>query len=270
MIFKNKINKIKINIMSLSQIVFKNIDDTIRLFATQIANKYNLNENDLLKIWNDANEKKHEKVEENVSTKNNDLLKLEKKELVEICKSKNLKIGGTKKDLVDRILKHDDELKNQTTIKTQVKTQTQTPVKSDNKIVKKLVEKITPIQIHKNKWGNYEHTETSFVFNNKTQKIYGKQNSDGSISNLTKNDIDICNKFKFSYTIPDNLDKKNDVADVKIKDLDDDDDDDDDEEDQDEVIEDDEINEENLKNEDDEFELEEELEEEEEEYYDEE
>lgn len=239
--------------MSLSQIVFKNIDDTIRLFATQIANKYNLNENDLLKIWNDdnnINEKKHEKVEENVSNKNNELLKLEKKELVEICKSKNLKIGGTKKDIVERILKHDDDLKKQT------------PVKSDNKIVKKLVEKITPIQIHKNKWGNYEHTETSFVFNNKTQKIYGKQNTDGSVSKLTKNDINICNKFKFSYTIPDNLDKKEDVTDIKIKDLDDDEEEDDQE--------DDEINEENLKNddedEDEEFELEEE---EEEEYYEE-
>lgn len=215
--------------MSLSKVIFTNIDNTIRLYVSQIANKYNLDENELLKLWNSEEivQPKENKIIE--SSKSTEMLKLEKKELVELCKSKNLKIGGTKKDLVDRILKYDEELNK--------------PQKVE--IVKKLVEKIPSIQIHKNNWGNFEHTDTSLVFNNKTQKIFGKQNKDGTISKLTKNDIDICNKYKFSYVIPDNLDKKDDNSEIKIKDLDD----------EDEV-------DENKNDDDEEFELEEELEEE--------
>ena len=46
------------------------------------------------------------------------------------------------------------------------------------------------------------------MFNNKEKKVYGKQNSDGSIEPLTKDDINLCNKYKFDYFIPDNLNKE--------------------------------------------------------------
>ena len=67
------------------------------------------------------------------------------------------------------------------------------------------------------------HEETSLVFNNKTQKVYGKQNPDGTVSDLTPEDINLCNKYKFSYYIPDNLDKKSNMKDVELKELDDED-----------------------------------------------
>ena len=256
--------------MSLSQLLFKNIDDTIHLFINQIASKHNLNEDDLLKLWKSENIKNETKILVPVSQtivqavpvlseKSAQLLKLDKKELVELCKTKKLKIGGTKKDIVDRILKYDDEELDDN------KTEKKKIVKNDTPaVVKKLVEKIPPIQIRKNEWNNFEHSETSLVFNNKTQKIYGRQNKDGTISKLTKNDIDLCNKFKFAYTIPDNLNKKEeeDILDVKIKDLDEDDE---------EYVVEEEVEEENLKDDDDEeFELEEEMEDEDEEYYEEE
>ena len=77
--------------------------------------------------------------------------------------------------------------------------------------MKKLVEKIPVIQIKKNKFGNFEHSDTSLLYDNKSEKIYGKQNPDGSIAKLTKDDIDLCNKYKFSYVIPENLDNDDDV-----------------------------------------------------------
>ena len=246
--------------MSLAQILFKNIDNTIHLFINKIASKHNLDENELLKLWNTKNVEPVVVQSTSIaSEKSAQLLKLDKKELVELCKTKKLKIGGTKKDIVDRILKYDED--SNTTSKNE-------PEKKKIKaagtpVIKKLVEKIPPIHIHKNEWNNFEHSETSLVFNNKTQKIYGRQNKDGTVSKLTKNDIDLCNKYKFAYTIPDNLDKKEDISDIKIKDLDD----------EEEEIE---VEEENLKDDDDEeeFELEEELDEEEfdeeEEYYEEE
>jgi len=52
---------------------------------------------------------------------------------------------------------------------------------------------------------NFEHKETSFVFNEKTKKVVGKQNPDGTITPLTVEDINMCNKFKFEYQIPFNL-----------------------------------------------------------------
>ena len=68
------------------------------------------------------------------------------------------------------------------------------------------------------------------VFNNSTKRAYGKQNDDGSVSDLTPDDIDLCHKYKFAYDIPENLDKKDVLED-----------DDDDELDDEEVVEEEEL-----------------------------
>jgi hypothetical protein len=184
--------------MSLSNNIQNTISETINLFIEEVSKKHNLNKNDLLNIWNGSREKSDEIIiskTQNNSDLNN-LIKLSKNELIELCKSKSLKVTGSKQDLAERII----ESENKTVTKT---------INTPNKIpiVKKLIEKIPSIHLKRNKFENFEHSETSFVFNNKTQKVYGKQNSDGSVSNLTAEDIDICNKYKFSYYIPENLDK---------------------------------------------------------------
>ena len=47
----------------------------------------------------------------------------------------------------------------------------------------------------------------------KNKKVYGKQNTDGSVDKLTEKDIDICNKYKFLYILPTNLDEKSGLDD---------------------------------------------------------
>ena len=95
-------------------------------------------------------------------------------------------------------------------------------------IIRKLIEQRPVVIIKRNKFDRLEHLETGFVFtmgnaNDKVQRVYGKQNSDGSVSDLTPEDICLCNKYKFEICIPNNLDKKvkdnNDDQDNDTEDL---------------------------------------------------
>lgn len=209
--------------MSLSKTIFDTIENNIQLYISQVANKYNLDTNELYKLWNNSGEINTKKSIANKTTSEDildpELMKLNKKELSDLCKAKNLPISGTKADLIRRIVGNEtNKIKSSTS-----KNNTKQP-----EIIKKLVEKIPTIQIRRNNFGNFEHAETGFIFNNNTKRAYGKQNDDGSVSELTEQDIDLCHKYKFVYDIPENLDKK------------DDDDDDDEELDDEEVIEEDE------------------------------
>ena len=132
----------------------------------------------------------------------NALTKLTKPELEKMCKSKGLKTKGTKAELIEL-------LSNEESKKTILRTQ--------ENINTKLIAKVPSIAIKRNKFNNFEHEETSFVFDNKEKKVYGKQNSDGTISQLTKEDINLCNKYKFAYIIPDNLDSKSNKADDDLE-----------------------------------------------------
>ena len=199
--------------MSLSDKIQSDIQIIINLYIDAVSNKFKLNKNELLSLWQNNTDLKtisQKSVIKEDNKDNNILLKLSKAELVEMCKTKKLKIGGTKQELVDRLTNED------------VSTSTKIVKNSSPPVIKKLVEKIQSIQIKRNSFDNFEHSETSFVFNNKTQKVYGKQNKDGSISDLTPEDIDLCNKYKFSYIIPLNLDNKSSSKDIDIKDLEDD------------------------------------------------
>ncbi len=222
------------NIISddIQKILNQHIDTYINL----VSSKFNLDKKELNNLWNNkAKELVQTKlpfskglespVKEPTETDNLrdkmrvNLLKLNKSELVEMCKTKKLKVTGTKSDLIELICNYD--------LKTQPQKQSQSPPKKlspalkDQKVIKKLVEKIPSITIKRNQFDNYEHAETKLVFNNKTQKVYGKQNPDGSISDLTDEDINLCNKYKFQYVIPDNLDKKLDLKNIEVDELND-------------------------------------------------
>ena len=234
--------------MSLSKTIFDTIENNIQLYISLIASNYKLDENKLYKLWNNNGEftaKKTKIVSEDILDP--ELMKLNKKELSDLCKAKNLPISGTKADLIKRIVGTENNKGKITTSKTTSK---------QPEIIKKLVEKIPTIQIRRNNFGNFEHDETRLLFNNNTKRAYGKQNDDGSVSELTPDDIDLCHKYKFAYDVPENLDKK------------DDEDDEDEELDDEEVIEEDEELEEldDLEDDDDEEDVEDE--EELEEYFD--
>jgi hypothetical protein len=204
--------------MSYFEKIISSIDDEVEELLIHISNKFNIDQNELLKIWTNKEQKIKTKPDTPKSTtpktntpQENTLLKLSSSELKEMCKSKGLKVSGTKNDLVARIIDSENNKKNSAFSLT---TSTQTKSKEkDSKppVLKKLVEKIPVIEIKKNKFGNFEHSDTSLLYDNKSDKIYGKQNPDGTIAKLTKDDIDICNKYKFSYVIPENLDNDDDV-----------------------------------------------------------
>ena len=226
--------------MSLN-IITKSIDNIVKLYIKNISQKYNLKNEDLLKDWYSDNTKEdtlNEDTKEN--TKENTLneqylFKCVKPELVLLCKSKGLKTTGTKTELISYLLDSSKKIDKKTI----------------PDILQKIKNTIPTIAIRKNQYGNHEDPNTSFIFDRKTKKVIGKQNIDGNIDELSKDDIIICNKYKYDYVLPFNLDVNSNLNDEKVDELDDEDEDDD-VDIEDEIFE-DEIFEEEEEEEDDEF-----------------
>ena len=64
--------------------------------------------------------------------------------------------------------------------------------------------------VKKNKFNNYEHEGTGFLFNRETQKVYGKQKNDGTVAPLTAEDVEACRSMGFEFDLPPNLTSKDD------------------------------------------------------------
>lgn len=183
--------------MSFSQ----QLDNVVSSFIQKLSLVYNIPKEDLLRIWDEG------VLDKNTSSElNTELNKLTKQELQEMCRVRSLKVSGTKIDLIKRLDEHEVLRKGDRVNETGVS-------------VLDKIAKIPVIEIRRNKYGNFEHTDTSFVFNKETNKVYGKQNPDGSISCLTVDDINICHKFKFSYEIPSNLNIVSDKV-IELNELD--------------------------------------------------
>lgn len=208
--------------MSLSNSLIKSINDIVETYMDRIVTKYNLNKNELQKLWTGSdnivsNVKKSSSIDvDDISEER--LLKCNKAELVSLCKSHNYKCTGTKAVLTARLLGKPEEksTKKSTTKKS---TKTSKKVESNSAIIKKLTADIPTIPIRRNQFNNHEHPETGLVFDKKTKMVIGKQNDDGSLLDLTSDDIENCKKYKFRYTIPENLNQNN-LDDVKVEELD--------------------------------------------------
>lgn len=187
--------------MSFSDSLNASSDKIITSFIEKVATTFSLNKEDLLCLWRGG----LSSFEPNDIPK--ELSSMSKVELIEMCKTKGLKIGGSKMDLIQRIVTSDKP-----------KTIAPQPPPPTQNTLPKLVSRAPSIALHRNAFGNFEHEETRFVFNEKTQKVVGKQNPDGTVYPLTVEDINICNKFKFEYQIPLNLqdqDEKVDLAELE-------------------------------------------------------
>lgn len=183
-------------------IITKAVESSINTYAELISKKFNLNSSEIKNIWYNSENNK-QVIENKVAELDDDqklkLMKSSVAELKAMCKKKGYKVSGKKADLIHRILNGGD-------VKKKVKKKT---VKEIPKIIKKLSDNISTIQIRKNQFGNFEHSETKFIFNKETQQVIGKQNEDGTIDDLEKSDVELCHKFKFKYIIPENLNKNN-------------------------------------------------------------
>lgn len=51
----------------------------------------------------------------------------------------------------------------------------------------------------RNKFGNYEHGETGFLFCRDTHKVYGRQNRNGTIAKLTIKDYEKCRSLGVDF-----------------------------------------------------------------------
>ena len=194
--------------MSFSATLSSSTEKVVLTYIDQISIKFLISKDDLLSLWNggvcgnDGTIK--QQLLDNVPK---ELAILTRNELVEMCKTKKLKHSGTKNELIQRIMLSENEVKTQ-------------PLMTQQGFVNaaaapKLITKPAPVVLTKNKFGNFEDAETHFVFNEKTKKVYGKQNPDGSISSLTVEDINICNKFKLAFDVPTNLkQEENDKAEL--------------------------------------------------------
>ena len=216
--------------MSLKESAFSGLNSVIFTYINMISQKYNINKEELRILWEGGETTSLASsaavVTPSLSSAAKELEILTKTQLIEMCKGKNLKVSGNKTELIARIL--ETESKTQPVSNPVV----QVGIPQQPQVIKKLVEKIPKLEIKRNAAGYYVYAhkleghngsvETSFVFDTKTQKVYGKLIGDDKIEELSAEDIDICNKYKFSYIIPNNLDKKINILDVKVDELDDD------------------------------------------------
>jgi hypothetical protein len=178
----------------------------MELFLSKLSISHNLDTPTVLSDW---------KQFEETNTKYN---KMKKPELVELCKTNGFRSTGTKPELISFMFNEVVEVE---------KVKVEKPVKT-KKVVEPPVAKATileklntvapTVNIRRNQYDNYEHAESGFVFNNKTKKVIGKQEGDQVVP-ITKDDIDTCNKYRFSYEIPDSLGIGTEV-DKEIEDID--------------------------------------------------
>jgi hypothetical protein len=202
-------------------------------------------------------------------------LKCSKVELAALCKHHNKKFTSkSKKEDLLALLQQKSVVESKIAIDAKKPIEAKKHIENGKKstqqiptVIKNITSTIQPIPIRKNCHGNLEHSETKLVFDKNTKKVFGKQEDDGTVSDLCDNDIQTCKKFKFAYDIPQNLDKKNTLEKVKLKELEEDDIEEDDikEDDDIEVVDDDDNKKSKEEDVDDEEEIEEEIEEEDEE-----
>tara|TARA_Y100000389_G_scaffold196544_1_gene229637 strand:+ start:69 stop:839 length:771 start_codon:yes stop_codon:yes gene_type:complete len=206
--------------MSLSNSLTESIDKVIETFVERVSKQYNLDKEELQSLW--GGKTQNTSIKKDITNSNkmevnqDNLLKYNKQELIALCKNKGKKCSGTKVMLINRLLGKEDEEEKKSPISkksTSKKQHEKTPV------VKKLSANIPNILIRRNQFNNYEHPESGLVFNSKEKIVIGKQNDNGSIDDLTEEDIDKCNAFKFKYKIPINLDHKSTLENVKVDEL---------------------------------------------------
>lgn len=69
-------------------------------------------------------------------------------------------------------------------------------------IIEKIMQTRETFKVQLNKFNNFVHKETNFVFNQTTKKVIGKQQEDGTILALSVKDIELCKENHWDFEIP--------------------------------------------------------------------
>ena len=210
---------------SFSLKLSQSIEDVVYNYITLVSNNFKIPKQDLTSLWKNkiCSDSKLGKTNslkgdspllENTENFLNPerLLTCGKAELVALCKKYGHKCSGNKSLLMSRLLGKEEN-------KSKPKRKTKKTVTPEPKVIKNIRANIPDVIIRRNKYNNYEHPETCLVFDNDSREVIGKQCNDGSIKELTKEDIDKCNAYKFKYVLPENLGKMSDLTEVKVEDI---------------------------------------------------
>lgn len=156
--------------------------------------------------------------------------------LAAMCKKAGLKVTGKKDELTQRLT---DFLANKKVAEPKVEKKVEKTV--DQPVIRTVKDRTAELAIRKNKFGNFEHSQTGLVFNTESKMVFGRQVDDGKIADLTAEDIELCKKYKFPFKIPENLNTSKSLDDVKIEDLEEEVLDEDDLEDEEEDVDEDDV-----------------------------
>lgn len=201
--------------MSFSEHIKAVVDSHVDAFIEKIATTYTIDRKTLRSMWDGdvkptTDAKVPKPVQEHTPApmkSSEDLNKLSKPEIVSLCKIRGIKVTGTKQELVERLT--GDKLTDKA--KPSEKKTSTAGTASEKQVLKMMQTRIPTIQLKKNEFGFFEHSDTKLVFDRLTNTVIGKQNTSGNVNPITEEDIEICNKYNFKYTIPTNL-----ISDKKI------------------------------------------------------
>lgn len=224
---------------SLASSVSGLMESSMNTLGEQLATKFKLDKNEVCDFLKMSLESGTGGGTEFDPTK--DVKTYTKPELAAFCKQKNLKCTGNKSDLYERLT---SPLVSEKTVTKKVSKDSKVPkVSKDSssklkendakaeRIMKSNVQRTedTDSVIRVNEHGNFMHIPTKLVFNKKTGKAYGRQQDDGTVSDLDMDDIEQCKRYNYQYTIPENLGVDEDDEEIEeIEDVCEDDDDEDD------------------------------------------
>jgi hypothetical protein len=186
------------------------MNSCINSYIRAVASRFNILVQDALTVWQEGMGPP-EKLEVDYSA-------LTCLQLKTICKERSMKIPSTlKKSELIALLK--GELPIDSTKSEKVKSKKFQPSPSA-KVISAIFGNCGSVVVRRNGFGNFEHKKTGFVFSNKSLKVIGKQLEDGTVADITKEDIELCNMWKFKFELPLNLNKdSNNLDSVAIDEL---------------------------------------------------
>lgn len=196
--------------MSLLNKLEKNMNVNFDKFLDSIVETYGVDKSELLELAKQFEVKKEVKKETSMPEGELNPVELVKKTVVELkalCKERGHKVSGKKEELVSRLLGKTVDLPK--TEKKERKTKEKTETKFSKPLMHKIKEAKEQLVIRKNNFGNFMHLESGLVLDKDTHVAKGKQNEDGTISELTDEDIENARLFGIKYELPKNLDKDN-------------------------------------------------------------
>lgn len=69
-------------------------------------------------------------------------------------------------------------------------------------VIDKIIQNREMFKVQLNRFNNFVHKETGFVFNPTTKKVIGKQQEDGTVLSLSVTDIELCKENLWDFEIP--------------------------------------------------------------------